>query len=245
VTHIGLSGKFTTGVVRTFDVVGVKGLGWGGAALVPSNATAVTGNLTITNATKDGYASVGPTVLSQPKTSTINVKAGRNVANGVTVALNAGKLQAVWRGATGTSTTDMVFDVTGYFTAGDTGLSYTPVAPYRVLDTLKNTGLAGKFVSGTVRSLGVAGTGGPGGVPVDALGISANLTLLNPGAGGHAFAAPAITYPPASSTLNTTKGVAVANGLDVALDGSGYLALIWVGGTSTADMQLDVTGFWK
>ena len=75
-------------VPRTFAVVGVKALGWS-SALVPSSAIAVTGNLTVTRATSAGYVSVGPTIAALPKTSTLNVAAGANMANGVTVALSA------------------------------------------------------------------------------------------------------------------------------------------------------------
>jgi len=49
-----------------------------------------------------------------------------------------------------------------------------------------------------------------------------------------------------SSTVNAVVGQTIANGLDVPLDGSGNLDLIWVGKTaSVANLQLDITGFWK
>ena len=240
--NIGLSGKFKTGVVRTLSVAGVKAQGWS-SALVPAGATAVTGNLTVTNPTTAGFASLGPTMVSLPKTSTINVKAaGQNVANGVTVALNAGKLQAVWHGSTSSSTADLLFDVTGYFIAGAGGLSFHPLEPYRVLNTLTGTGLGGKFNSGVKRTMTVSSIY-HGSVPVLAPGISGNLTVVNPGAGGWAFAGPSISGTPTSSTVNTTAHVTAGNGLDVALNSS-KLDLIWVGGTSTTDMVLDVTGFW-
>jgi hypothetical protein len=238
--NIGLKGKFATKVVRTFSVAGVKGIGWA-SALVPSTATAVTGNLTITKATSAGYVSVGPTMASTPKTSTINVAKGVNIANGVTVALNAGKLQAVWVGAAGSST-DMVFDVTGYFTADLTGLRYHPIVPLRYLDSSTGTGLTGPFATNTSRVLVVAGVGT---VPADAAGISGNLTLLNPSTGGFAFISPNAVGTPTSSTLNTSAHLTLANGFDVPF-ASGNVTLIWCGGIgSTTNMALDVTGYWK
>ena len=48
-----------------------------------------------------------------------------------------------------------------------------------------------------------------------------------------------------SSTLNSTTGLTVANGFDVALS-SGKLSIVWMGTTgSKANFSLDVTGYWK
>ena len=78
----GLSGTFSDGVPRTFQVTGRGG--------VPSNAVAVTGNLTVTNQTNAGYVFLGPNPTANPTTSTLNFPVGDNRANGVTVALGAG-----------------------------------------------------------------------------------------------------------------------------------------------------------
>ena len=235
--NIGLAGKFKNKTVRTFTVAGVKALGWS-SALVPAEATAVTGNLTVTGSTSDGYVAVGPVMEAVPATSTLNTKAGQNRANGVTVALKAGKLQAVWVGKTGSSA-DVIFDVTGYFTAGAGGLRFYPITPIRDLDSTTGKGLSGSFTSGTARVLTVAG------VPSTAAGISGNLTLLKPGSAGYGFIAPTITGAPTSSTLNSTAGLTVANGFDVALS-AGKLSIVWMGTTgSKANFSLDVTGYWK
>jgi hypothetical protein len=244
--NIGLSGKFKHQTVRTLTVAGARGIGWA-SPQVPVGATAVTGNVTVTNATTDGFVSFGPTMVSVPKTSTVNTQKGKNTANGLTVTLNStGKLQAVWYGMSSTSTADVIFDVTGYFTADTTGLSFYPVAPYRVLDSITGKGLTGTFATNAPRLLAVGGTGGAGGVPADATGIAGNLTLVNPSSYGFAFAAPSISGIPTSSTVNSGAHVTVANGFDVALAGTGELALIWSGTAgSSAYLQLDVTGYWK
>jgi spore germination protein YaaH len=102
----GLSGKFSAGVPRTFQVSGRGG--------VPANATAVTGNLTVTNQTVAGAAFLGPSPISAPSSSTLNFPVGDNRANGVTLALGAGgTLSATYLASSGS--TDFVFDVTGYF----------------------------------------------------------------------------------------------------------------------------------
>jgi phage baseplate assembly protein gpV len=239
-TNIGLVGKFANKVPRTFPVAGVKGLGWT-SAQVPSSATAVTGNLTITNATSVGYVSVGPTIAAVPSTSTLNVAQGANIANGVTVALNAGKLQAVWDGTVGSSA-DVIFDITGYFTPDTSGLAYHPIVPDRLLDTSTNKGLTGAFTNLVSRPLVV---GGVDAIPANAAGISGNLTVVNPSSNGFAFISPDAVASPTSSTININAHLSGANGFDVALD-TGNLSLIWCGTVgSTADLQLDVTGYWK
>ncbi len=240
--HIGLTGKFKNKIVRAISVAGVKALGWP-SALVPSNATAVTGNVTVTNATSDGFVAVGPTMNSSPLTSTVNTRKGRNTANGVTVALSAGKLKAVWCGTAG-SNADVIVDITGYFTADETGLKFYPISPFRILDSATNHGLTGPFATGTAQTLPV---GGSGAIPVDAAGIAGNLTVVQPTSNGYAFIAPVISGPPASSTVNTNLSVSAANGFDVSLDGSGNVMLVWVGNLvgSTANLQLDINGYWK
>jgi hypothetical protein len=234
-TNIGLSGKFANQVVRTINVAGVVGLGWA-SAQVPSTATAITGNLTVTNATSGGFVSVGPTMVAVPSTSTANVVAGANVANGVTVALSGGRLQAVWDGAKGSSA-DLIFDVTGYFTPDATGLTYHAIAPFRPLNVN-----AAPFANRTPTILGLAGVGA---IPADAAGISGNLTIMSPSTAGFAFISPDAVASPTSSTANTTAHVNVANGFDVSLS-SGHVVLIWCGLTGSQTLfDLDVTGYWK
>ncbi|MEO8638755.1 MAG: hypothetical protein ABI458_02425, partial [Chloroflexota bacterium] len=101
----GLSGKFSAGVPRTFQVSGRGG--------VPANATAVTGNLTVTNASASGAAFLGPVPTPAPDSSTINFPVGDTRANGVTVALGSGTLSITYFAGSGSA--DFVFDVTGYF----------------------------------------------------------------------------------------------------------------------------------
>ena len=241
VTHIGPLTKLPNRTVKTFPVAGVVALGWS-SALVPSGATAVTGNLTVTGATSAGFVSVGPTITASPSTSTLNLAAGSTVANGVTVALSGGKLEVVWCGTTGSSA-DVIFDVTGYFTAGAGGLSFYAVAPVLVVDSSASLGLSGTFASQTARLFTIGGTAG---IPADAAGISGNLTLLTPSSAGWALVSPEIVASPTTSTVNASAGHSEANGFDVALGSSGHVALEWAGTTgSTANVALDITGYWK
>jgi hypothetical protein len=105
---VGLSGKLVANTPRTFQVTGRGG--------VPSNATGVTGNVTAVNETNGWAVFLGPNPIANPPTSTINFVKGEILANGLTVALgSAGTLSATYMSTAG-ATTDLVFDVTGYFT---------------------------------------------------------------------------------------------------------------------------------
>ena len=237
-THIGPFGTLPNRSVRSFPIVGVTGLGWS-SPQVPSTAMAVTGNVTVTNATSLGYVALGPTMSAWPSTSTANLAAWTNVANGVTVALSGGSLQIVWCGLVGSSA-DVIFDVTGYFTAGAGGLSYYPVAPVRVMDSSKNQGITGPFPSRIAQLFTLPG------VPTGAAGISGNFTLLTPTTNGWALITPEIVAAPKTSTVNASAGHSEANGFDVSIGASNHVALEWAGEVgSTANLSLDITGYWK
>jgi hypothetical protein len=244
VTNIGLAGKFRHKVVRTFQVAGAGGIGWS-SPQVPVGAAGVTGNLTVTNVTTYGYVSIGPSMVSTPSTSNINLLKGGTRANGITVALNsAGQLQAVWVGSGSTSTADVIFDVTGYFMNDQAGLSYHPIVPFRILNSSINQGLTGPFMSTVPKTMPI---GGVGQIEAGSGGISGNLTLIMPATVGYAYVGPVAISQPSSSTVNAIVGQNVANGFDVKISSGGNLSLVWVGlrTTSSANLQLDITGYWK
>ena len=107
----GLSGPFTNHAARTFGVSGRGG--------VPSNAIAVTGNLTVTGQTSPGYLFIGPVAMNDPTSSTLNFPVGDDRANGVTVALGGGTLSVTFVAPTPGPTAHVIFDVTGYFVPHD------------------------------------------------------------------------------------------------------------------------------
>jgi hypothetical protein len=101
----GLGGPFTNHVARTFTVGGV-----------PTGAKAVTGNLTVTGQTSNGYLYIGPVAMNDPTSSTLNFPAGDDRANGVTVALGAGgTLSITFVAPSNGPTAHAIFDVTGYY----------------------------------------------------------------------------------------------------------------------------------
>jgi hypothetical protein len=230
---VGLSGAFTASIARTWQVTGRGG--------VPAGAVAVTGNVTVTGQEAGGYFSVTPSATNTPPSSTLNFPVGDTRANNLTVPLSAaGTLSAVFKAPAGTHA-QLVFDVTGYFTAAATGATFHPLTPARVLDTRIGVGLAGTFVSGTPRTLVIAGTHG---IPSGATAITGNLTVTAQTAGGYLSVTRVATASPPTSTLNFPAHDTRANGVFAPLDGAGAMASVFksVAGART-QVVLDVTGY--
>jgi len=88
------------------------------ASTVPATAAAVTGNVTVVGQVSLGYVTVAPSLTTgtQPTTSTINFPVGDIRANGITVPLaTGGKLDLMYWAAGTSDTTNVLFDVTGFF----------------------------------------------------------------------------------------------------------------------------------
>jgi hypothetical protein len=81
-----------------------------GSTSIPAGATAVIGNVTVTNPTVSGFLTLYPFGATAPNTSSINFTPGATVANGVTVGLSAAGHMAI----KGAGSTDIIFDAAGY-----------------------------------------------------------------------------------------------------------------------------------
>ena len=103
---IGLSGKFTANTPRGLPVAG--------HGVIPSGATAVTGNLTTVNSTNGWSVYAGPVSTGSPPTTTLNFPTGDIRSNGLTSGLGSGYLYMTYS-TSGSYTTDLIFDATGYF----------------------------------------------------------------------------------------------------------------------------------
>jgi spore germination protein YaaH len=229
----GLPGKFLANTPRSFSVAGV--------GAIDASAKAVTGNLTVVNSSSGGFVSLGPDQVDKPSTSTVNFKKGQVVANNLTVALSLdGKLSATFAAAAGNKT-DLVFDVTGYYTADATGVRFVPVTPARLLDTRSGNGLSGKLTASAPRSFPITNRVS---VPVAATAITGNLTVVNETSGWAIYAGPTAQAKSATSNFNFVRGDTRANGLTVALSTGGGLSVTYLSsGRNTTDLVMDVTGY--
>ena len=230
---IGMSGKLVAFKPRTFTVWGHGG--------VPSTAKAVTGNVTVVNSST-GYAIyMGPAPVAHPAAWTINFVKGQIADNSLTVALSStGALSATFMGSNG-ATTDLVFDVTGYYTADATGLRYVPLSAASVLDTRVGTGLSGKFAAGTPRTFTVRGHGG---VPTTAAGITGVVSVVGQTAPYALGVGPVAAVKPTTSALDFLKGDVCSNGLTLALSSTGTLSATYVASAgATTNVVIYVNGY--
>jgi PKD repeat protein len=238
---LGLTGAFVSNTARTFDVTDRPDVT---GADVPSNATAVTGNLTVVGQTGAGYVSLGPDTGSLAATSTLNFPLGDVRANNVTVKLGAGgTLSALYKAGPG-RTTHLVFDITGYFTEDGTGARYVAVDPARIMDSRPGgSGVVGPFHSSVAKTWAV---GNLGGIDPDAVAVIGNVTVVGQTAAGYVAVTPVASANPPTSTLNFPKGDIRANGMTVKLGASATLSGTYKSGASaTTHLVYDVFGYYK
>ena len=239
----GLSGKFVSHVARTFQVTGNGG--------VPAGATAVTGNLTITQQNSLGYAFIGPVAMNWPASSNLNFPALDDRANAVTVALGGGGTLGITYAASDlTATAHVIFDVTGYYTADLDGATYYPLNPARILDTRPtvpsgnptNIGLVGPIGTGVAQTFQVTGMGG---VPAGAIAVTGNLTVTEQSSGGAFYLGPVASSNPTIFTLDFPVDDNRANAVTMILGAGGKLGLTFVAPNAgqTAHAVFDVTGY--
>jgi hypothetical protein len=212
-----------------------------GGVTIPSDAVAVTGNLTVVGQTARGYLSLTPTAQTTPTTSTLNFPSGDVRANNVTVPLGAsGRVWVVYRGG---GSAHALFDVTGYFTTTGDGAHWVPLAPARVLDSRYDVGRDGAFSANLPGSVTVLGSGGIGS---DAVALTGNLTVANQTRGGYASLTPTPTSSPSTSTINFPTGEARANGVTSRVDpDTGKVSLVYKSSDgATTHLLLDVTGYY-
>ena len=215
----GLSGAFTANVARSWQV--------GGRGDIPDGAVAVTGNIAVTGQTAAGYVAVTSNPTTTPLSSTINFPTGDTRANNVTVPLSAtGTLSAVFKAGAGKKV-HVIFDVTGYFLADDSGATFTTLVPTRALDTRNGTGLSGDFLTDVHRTLPVAGLVPGLGIPDGATAITGNLAIVSPSKAGYAAVTKDPTDTPTTATINFPAGAIRANGVFAPLDADGAISIVY------------------
>ncbi|MDW3215492.1 MAG: CAP domain-containing protein [Ilumatobacteraceae bacterium] len=208
--------------------------GRGGTA---SNAAAVTVNLTATETSAPGFATVFPCGTARPASSTINYARGATIANSVVTKVGAGGKVCIYTHAR----SHFVVDVTGYFPSGS---DYRPLAPARLLDTRPgNSTVDGRDAGGGLRPAGSVlelDVTGRGGSASDASAVALNLTATETGGAGFATVYPCGSSRPEASTINYGSGATIANGI-IAKVGSGGKVCIYT--HARAHLVVDIDGY--
>ena len=201
---LGLKGHVLSHVAATFQVTGRAAAD--STRNVPAGATAVTGVLTVTQATAKGWLALTPLPSNSPTTSTLNFPAADSRATGVTVPLGSGGKLSVTYGAVAGATADVYFDVTGYFLAGMTGATYMTVTPNRLVDSrpAAKLGLASGLVAGTPKTFQVTGRA-PGStaknIPANAIAVTGTLTVTAQTNNGYLYLGPSALAVPTTGSL--------------------------------------------
>ncbi len=224
------SGSVGAGSMTSFAVAGVAG--------VPTDATAVTLNVTTTNAKAPGFLTVWPSGVTAPVVSNLNFVAGQTVPNLVTVSVGANGKVSVLNGSPASS--DVVVDISGYYSAGSpsSGGGTVATTPTRILDTRVGLGASGAVAPNADLGLMVRS----GVVPADATAVLLNLTVDQTGASGWLAAYPAGVGVPTVSNVNFSKGQTTAN-LALVKVGTNGVVMLRNGSTGFTHLIADVVGY--
>lgn len=220
---------------RVLDYV-VDGMTWTTTSMsVPPTATAVVANVTLDQPSGPTFGSIVPNKpTTTPRTSSINVDAGRTGANRVITQVE---------GSTTSLFTDRrsraILDVTGWY--APTGASFYPLSPHRVADSRSGLGLRGPLVGGVENRLTLAGDGTQ--VPAGATAVVVSLTATSAPRNTWVTTWQPGTPAPSTSDVNVMPGESRANLVIVPLAANGQASLKI--GNDQAQVVVDVLGYYR
>ncbi|MFF1494455.1 hypothetical protein [Streptomyces sp. NPDC058304] len=234
------------GQVAGQGAIGVQITGKGG---IPSGATAVALNVTVTNPREDGHLTVFPSGGSVPTTSNLNFRGGQTVANSVIVPVGPdGSIKVrngAWKG------TDVIVDVVGYYSQDSQG-AYLPFLPERLLDTRDPADWPYGQLEGQGYIYMPLSTTRPSNTA-----YVLNTTVTNPRGDGYLTVSPdpnsLYDYdngweiwptPPNSSNLNWKKGNTVPNLVQAGMGNNGIVDF-WNRGWDNIDLVVDIFGVYQ
>ena len=224
------------GVVPGGTTLQLQVAGRGG---VPNDAKAVALNVTVTEASQNGFLTVFPCGVPIPTASSLNYDAAETVPNAVLTKLGTGGTVCLYV----QRTTHLIVDVNGEFPPTST---YTPLVPARLLDTrsagpgigtIDGLSLSGGVVAGgTTLQLQV---GGRGGVALDAKAAALNVTVTEASEAGFLTVFPCGIPIPTASNLNYVAGDTVPNAVISELGTDGTVCFF---AQRTTHLIVDVNG---
>ncbi|MBR7832246.1 PKD domain-containing protein [Actinospica durhamensis] len=190
------------------DTIALQIVNADGGALPSSGITAVSLHVTAVDTTSNGFVTVFPDGTSTPAASNLNYLKGQTISNTVIVPVGANGNIDLYNGSP-TGSTDLIADVTGYYTEASGSAAYVPGIPTRELDT---RGYLSPVSAGASVNL-----------PAESPGTTyvLNLTALEGTGNGFLTAAPAGGATPNVSNVNYLAGQTVSNMAQVAVTTTG------------------------
>ncbi len=212
---------------------------------IPSGATAVVLNVTVTDTTASSFLDVWPDLQSPPLASVLNWVPGETIPNRVMVPISAaGNIDV----ANDLGSTDVVIDVDGYFSPSAAGGSgYFPLNPERTCDTRPSgPGVAANACDppeggGTVPPEEGFSLNYPS-LPAGITAFVTNTTVTDTASDGFLVVFPDDdANTPLASDLNWTPNETIAN-LTIADLGSTATFDVGNGSSGSTDIIIDVDG---
>jgi hypothetical protein len=242
-TRSGTGTNGTTAKVGAGATLKLKVAGAGTSGnTIPSGVTAVVMTLTVTNPTSAGFITAyDDGEATAPTTSNVNYAPGETVPNLVIVPVGSDGYVDLYNASKGS--TDLVADVSGYFTP-TAGSQYVAIPDYRLLDTRSGAGQSGnaaKAASDGTLTVTVAGADN-GTLPSGITAVELNLTVTNPTQNGFLTAYPSGSGLPNSSNVNFGKGETVPDAVIVPVGSDGKIK-IYNASKGTTDIIADVSGY--
>ena len=229
---LGAPARLTAGTVVPLQVTGVAG--------VPNGARLVALNVTSVFPSDSGYVTVYPCDAAMPVVSSLNPSPGAAKPNVVISPVAADGTVCLFT----VTDVDLVVDISGYV-APSAALKFTPTSPFRFTDTRdRNRTELNNGTGGNVLEMGrtlVIQVAGQRGVAAGAKAVSANFTVTGAATDGYLTAWPCGDRP-ATSTVNFTAGLPIANGAQMPLSANGQIC-VYV--SNSAHVIVDINGWWS
>ena len=243
-TRIGQPGCFTPGTPLAGGAdTTQQGTGTCGSVTIPATAKALVGNATTVNPAAGGYLTLFPANVSRPFISSGNYDPGEILNSPFYVGLSpAGQFKIFT-----TATTDLVIDVTGYFSteamdANGLGLLFSAITPTRLLDT--RPAFSGCFTPGTPLAATTETPQMARGVCTianTAQAIVGNATVVQPTVDGWLTFWPSTITRPTIATSNFVAGQVFNRFFNVVLGTDGAFKMY---STSSTHFVVDVSGYY-
>ena len=244
-TRPGASACFTPGMALQGNTVRTQlGTTTCDSVLIPAGAQALTGNATTVSPQANGFLTLYPADTARPLIASANFQPGVNLNSPFMVGLSPSGEFNIYVA----STTDLVIDVTGYYStqlndSNGQGLLFNALAgPTRLLDT--RAGQVACYTPNAQMTGGTpytqAATGACSNIPAAAQAVVGNATTLNAAANGYLTFWPSDASQPFIATSNYRTGITFNRHFTVGLGNDGAFKRY---AASTTDLVVDLVGY--